>query len=97
VTRRVDLETGESVVSSGSQVARPDAVSFQAKLILDDKPLGRPIVKDRQEIIRFIQAYSESRGELPRTIAIQRYEPVTGKPVMTELYKPEDFQPWIKK
>ncbi|WP_228029560.1 hypothetical protein, partial [Escherichia marmotae] len=62
-------------------------------LILDDKPLGRPIAKDRQEIIRFIDAYTQSQGSLPSRIAIQRYSPVTGRPVVTELYGPEDFLP----
>jgi hypothetical protein len=93
VTRRVDLSTGEALPESGYQVARPDAVRFSNDVILDDKPLGRPISKDQQEIIRFINAYSESQGNLPRTIAIQRYNPVTGEPVVTELYDPSDFLP----
>ncbi|WP_315133467.1 hypothetical protein [Achromobacter marplatensis] len=65
-------------------------------MILDDKPLGRPISKDRQEIIRFIDAYRESTGTQPRTIAIQRYDPKTGLPVVTELYNPNEFMPWKK-
>lgn len=96
VPRRVDLNSGKPVTTSGSQASRPDAVKFESGLILDDKPLGRPIAKDRQEIIRFIDAYRESNGTQPRTIAIQRYDPKTGLPVVTELYNPTEFMPWKK-
>jgi len=93
VTRRVDLQNGQPLPISGYQVARPDAVRFDRGVIIDDKPLGRAVSKDQQEIIRFIRAYQESQGSLPRTIAIQRYDPVTGRPVVTDLYKPSDFLP----
>lgn len=93
MTRRVDLSTGEPLPESGCQVSRPDAVQFKNEVIIDDKPLGRPVSKDQQEINRFINAYSESQGGLPRTIAIQRYDPLTGQPVVTELYSPYDFMP----
>lgn len=96
VTRRVNLKTGDPLPESGYQVARPDAVRFKGDVILDDKPLGRPIAKDQQEIIRFINAYAESQGRQPRTIGIQRYDPETGTPVVTELYSPEHFQTWNK-
>jgi hypothetical protein len=92
VPKRVNLTTGEPL-DARVQIARPDAVRFKNDLILDDKPLGRPIAKDRQEIIRFIDAYTQSQGSLPSRIAIQRYSPVTGRPVVTELYGPEDFLP----
>ena len=91
VTKRIDLKTGQPVTKSGYQQARPDAVKFDKGLIVDDKPVGRPIAKDRQEIIRFIKAYELSQGKLPNTIVIQRYSPVTKQPVVTELYKPSDF------
>jgi hypothetical protein len=97
VTRRVDLQTGQPVTQSGLQSAVPDAVRYDRNLILDDKPLGRPISKDRQEVIRFIRTYEESQGTLPKTIAIQRYDPATGRPVVTELYKPSDFLPAPRK
>jgi hypothetical protein len=93
VTRRVDLKTGEPLPGTGYQVARPDAVRYKGDVIIDDKPMGRPIAKDRQEIIRDIRAYEQSRGNLPRTIGIQRYDPVTGRPIVTELYSPFDFLP----
>jgi filamentous hemagglutinin len=93
VPSRVNLLTGEPAVGSRLQIARPDAVRFSNRLILDDKPLGRALSKDKQEIIRFIDAYRSSQGQLPNTIAIQRYNPVTGQPVVTELYKPSDFLP----
>jgi hypothetical protein len=92
VPRRVDLKTGLPA-DGRTQIARPDAVRYDRGLILDDKPLGRPIAKDRQEMIRFIDAYNQSQGTMPRRVAIQRYDPVTGQPVVTELYDPSDFLP----
>jgi hypothetical protein len=68
-------------------------VNFERRLILDDKPLGRPIAKDRQEIIRFIKAYQQRDGHLPNVIGITRYDPTTGQQVLTELYSPADFLP----
>lgn len=93
VPKRVDLKTGKPQPGSKLQDVRPDAVNYDKKLILDDKPLGRPIAKDRQEIIRFIKAYEIKQGHLPEKIVIQRYDPVTGKPVVTEIYTPADFLP----
>jgi hypothetical protein len=91
VPKRVDLKTG-SPQDLRVQQAIPDAVNFERKLILDDKPLARDIAKDKQEMIRFIEAYRTSRGELPEIIAIQRYN-AAGNPVRTDLYKPSDFLP----
>jgi hypothetical protein len=92
VPHRVDLKTGEPIPGR-TQVAIPDAVKFEkGGIIIDDKPLGRPIAKDRQEMIRFIHAYQDSQGTLPKTIAIQRYD-ASGVPIKTDLYKPSDFLP----
>ena len=93
VPKRVDLKTGEALPGSPLQNVIPDAVSFDRALIVDDKPMGRPIAKDRQEIIRFINAYEKREGNLPEVIAIQRYDPKTGAPVKTDLYSPHDFLP----
>ncbi|MFZ5497238.1 MAG: FG-GAP-like repeat-containing protein [Verrucomicrobiota bacterium] len=93
VPKQVDLRTGVPVAGKGVQKAVPDAVQYRTELILDDKPVGRLISKDRQEMIRFIRAYEARTGRLPRTIAIQRYDPATGQPVVTEIYKPSDFLP----
>jgi RHS repeat-associated protein len=93
VPRRVDLRTGAPVVEKGTQTVRPDAVSFSYEVVLDDKPLTRSIVRDRQEIIRNIEAYRARTGALPRHVAIQRYDPVTLKPVHTDVYSPEFFLP----
>ncbi len=41
----------------------------------------------------FIDAYNQSQGTMPRRVAIQRYDPVTGQPIVTELYDPSDFLP----
>jgi hypothetical protein len=92
VPARVDLETGAPVTRTGTQTARPDAVSFERDLILDDKPLERPITRDRQEIIRFITAYQQRTGRMPRYIAITRYDR-NGVLVRTDLYRPEMFLP----
>jgi hypothetical protein len=93
VSKRVDLKTGRPQPGSPLQEAVPDAVSFKRKLILDDKPLGRPIAKDRQEIIRFIKAYEQREGHLPDVIGITRYDLKTGQQVLSELYSPQDFLP----
>jgi RHS repeat-associated protein len=93
VSKRVDLKTGLPQPGSPLQEVVPDAVSFRRKLILDDKPLGRPIAKDRQEIIRFIKGYEQREGNLPEVIGITRYDPKTGRQVLTELYSPKDFLP----
>jgi hypothetical protein len=94
VPKRVDLKTGEPIAAKGTQQAIPDAVKFdRGGIVIDDKPIGRPIAKDRQEIIRFIRAYEKATGELPKTIAIQRYDAITGMPVKTDLFKPSDFLP----
>jgi hypothetical protein len=93
VPERVDLKTGAPVPEYGTQEARPDAVDFNAESIIDDKPAGRPISADRQEIIRFIEAYRTRTGKLPKTIEIHRYDPVTEAPAGVEVYTPEDFLP----
>ncbi len=96
VPKRVDLKTGDPQPGAKMQKAIPDAIKSDRALILDDKPLNRPIDKDRQEIIRFIKAWEQKTGKLPETIAIQRYDPKTGLPVQTDLYKPSDFLPGKK-
>lgn len=96
VPKRVDFSTGLPQEGSPLQTANPDAVSYERELIVDDKPMGRPLAKDRQEIIRFIEAYRVREGKLPKTIAIQRYDPKTGASVATELYTPADFLPRVK-
>ena len=89
----MNLKTGDPVPEVGTQTARTDAVNYGRRLILDDKPVGRNVMKDRQEIIRFIRGYEAREGVLPKTIAIQRYDPATGLPVRTDLFTPGDFLP----
>jgi filamentous hemagglutinin len=93
VPHRVDLKTGEPAAGARMQSAEPDATSFERRLIVDDKPVGRPLAKDRQELIRNIEAYRQREGHLPDTVAIERYDPATGKPVVTELHRPDEFLP----
>jgi hypothetical protein len=92
VPRRVDLKTGEPAVEDVQKV-QPDAVSYKRGEILDDKPLGRAMSKDRQEIIRFIKAYKARTGKLPERIVIERYNPADGAPAGREVYSPKDFLP----
>jgi hypothetical protein len=93
VSRRVNLQTGAPIPDAPLQQAVPDAVSYKWQVVIDDKPLGRPIAKDRQEMIRNITAYEQREGRLPRTVAVTRYDPDTGEQLFTELYSPFDFLP----
>ena len=79
VPKRIDLKTGNPQAGAKFQKAVPDATIYDKGIIIDDKPLGRPIAKDKQEIIRFIKAYEAREGVLPKTIAIQRYDPKNRK------------------
>ncbi len=92
VPYKVDLRTGQPV---DSRVRQPliDAASFEQGILVDDKPVGRNIAKDRQELIGNITAYEISQGSLPRAVAIPRYDPVSGELVTVELYPPERFLP----
>lgn len=92
VPKRVNLKTGEPA-GDDTQVAQPDAVSYSRGEILDDKPADRPISKDRQEMIRNIEAYRIRTGTLPNRIIIERYDPKTGAHVKTEVYPPSEFLP----
>jgi len=76
-----------------TQVAIPDAVSYERGVVLDDKPAGRPIRKDRQEIRRFIEAYERREGEPPEQVVIHRYDPETGEHVGTDVHDPAEFWP----
>ncbi|MFB2838264.1 hypothetical protein [Floridanema evergladense] len=92
VPKEIDMKTGKPKPDTPLQKAVPDAVNFTQALIIDDKPLGRPIMKDRQEIIRFINAYKEREGVLPQTIEIHRYDE-NGQTARIESYQPEYFLP----
>jgi hypothetical protein len=91
VPRRVDLETGQPAVEDVQKV-RPDAASYQRGEILDDKPAGRAISKDRQEMIRLIKAYEEKAGKPPERIVIDRHNP-DGSSAGQAVYSPNDFLP----
>ena len=93
VPKRYNLRTGDPSPDAKLQTANPDAVSYKRSLLIDDKPLGRPLAKDRQEILRNLDAYFQREGNYPGRVVIQRYDPATGKPVVSELYTAEDFLP----
>lgn len=83
-------KTGE--VSRKKQKVIPDAVQGPPKgVIIDDKPAGRNILKDKQELRRFSEAYKEKYGEYPKEIKIERYDPKTGNLINVETYDPNDF------
>lgn len=91
VPKRVNPKTG--VPSKKTQRAIPDAVQGPPKgHIIDDKPSGRPISKDKQEMRRNIEAYEAKYGEPPKKIVIERYDPVTGKPAGTETFDASHFK-----
>jgi hypothetical protein len=92
VARRVDLTSGDPQPNARMQVSKPDAVNYADGQIVDLKPLGRALSKDRQEIIRFIRAFEQREGHLPKTIEIQRYD-ASMTVVSTETYTPADFLP----
>jgi len=96
VPHRTNLGTGEGVPEAGTQVAEPDAVSYSRSEIMDYKPAGRSIMKDRQEIIRFIKAFQAREGRLPDRIVINRYDPVTGQLVGQEVHTPKNFMPRLR-
>nr|WP_144415314.1 hypothetical protein [Paenibacillus durus] len=90
VPKRID-KNGEP--SRKYQRAIPDAVQGPPKgNIIDDKPVGRPISKDKQEIRRFIDAYKQKYGEPPKQIIIERYDPKTGTSAGREVYDPDYFK-----
>lgn len=69
-----------------------DAVQGPPKgVIVDDKPAGRNIAKDKQELRRYYDAYEEKYGEPPKEFKIERYNPLTGEHAGTETYNPEEF------
>jgi hypothetical protein len=90
--RRVNLKTGKPRKGTRTQTVQPDAVNFDEGLIVDLKPVGRRISKDRQQMIRYIKAFEIRTGRLPKTIQIKRYD-AFGKVVDTETYTPGDFLP----
>lgn len=68
----------------------PEA-SEKGGIIYDDKPAGRSISKDFQEIGRNIEAYTKLYGELPNEVIIVRYDKETLKTVEEKSYSPSDF------
>jgi len=83
----------DGVPSKKTQKAIPDAVLGPPKgVIIDDKPEGRPISKDKQEMRRFCDAYEKQHGEPPKEIRIERYDPKTGEHVGTDIYDPSEFK-----
>lgn len=81
------------VPSKEMQSTIPDAVKDPHKggIIVDDKPAGRPIGKDYQEMGRNVEAYEKKYGVAPNEIHIERYDPKTGATVQIEVYNPSDF------
>jgi len=70
----------------------PDAVSFKREIVLDDKPLGRPPLADRNEILGNIKAFEIATGKPPKLVVIQYYDPDTGEVVKSVLFNPDFFR-----
>jgi hypothetical protein len=104
VPYRVDLETGLPRASRSKKprpafsAPEPDAVYRDGStgVIIDDKPIGGSLSKYRQQLARQIIAYETAYGEKPTWVAITRYNPRTGKPMYTELYRVEDIAPFLR-
>ena len=91
VPHSIARKTGKK--STEQQGVIPDAIKGPEKggIIYDDKPAGRPISKDFQEIGRNIEAYEKLYGELPNEVIIVRYDKETLKIVEEKSYSPSDF------
>ena len=86
VNRTIGKKSGK--VSRTMQAVMPDAVKGPNKggIIIDDKPKGRPISKDYQEMRRNVEAYEKKYGVKPNKIIIERYDPITGADAGKEEY-----------
>lgn len=91
VPRTINRTTG--VASAKMQYAIPDAVKGPDKggIIYDDKPLGRTIGKDWQEMRRNVSAYTDAFGEPPKEVRIVPYNPETGSDHEEIVYPASDF------
>lgn len=94
VPKYTDLKTGRPRAGKVAHRVQPDAVIFgKGGIIIDDKPLSRDVFKkDRQEIIRFINAYKIKTGKYPLRVVIQRYDE-QGIPVRSDIYSALSFLP----
>ena len=86
VPKNVNKKTKKQ--SGGMQGVIPDAVKGPDKggIIIDDKPAGRPISKDYQEMRRNAEAYEKKYGVDANEFRIERYNPVTGADAGIERY-----------
>lgn len=88
---RVDLQTGKPVEGKKPITSSPDAISYKADRIVDDKPAGTAFSAYRQQMIRYIKAYYMETGRLPKAIEIHGYDPTTRKTIEIKVYTPGDF------
>ena len=93
VPHEVNLQTGTPTAGKGTQRSFPDAVSFARRELVDYKPIGRLLSKDRQEMIRNITAYQMREGHLPDRIIIREYDPATMTVVNETVHAPSIFLP----
>ena len=91
VPHNISRKTGHA--GEKMQGVIPDAIKGPEKggIIYDDKPAGRPISKDFQEIGRNIEAYEKLYGEPPNEVIVVRYDKETLKIVEEKSYSPSDF------
>jgi hypothetical protein len=90
----IDMSTGRPLPGTKMVDSKPDAVSFARRMILDDKPAGSNIiVEHRQQMFRYIQAYRDATGQMPRQIVIEFYDTAELTPVETRVFDPMSFVP----
>ena len=82
VHRTVDKKSGKKSIIK--QSVAPDAIL--EGYIIDDKPVGRPIAKDYQELGRNVEAYKARFGVDAKGVVIDRYDPKTGANGNIEIY-----------
>jgi hypothetical protein len=87
-------KAGNPIASTEYKSTKPDAVSFNRREILDDKPLGnRDPLKYRDQMIGYIRAYEVVAGSRPDRIIIQWYDPITGNLLTPSIYPSTFFLP----
>ena len=74
-----DMATGKPKPGTKIVASKPDAVNFKTGTILDDKPAG-DIGQHREQLFRYIRAYKEATGQMPKEIIIEFYTPQTFEP-----------------
>ena len=87
-----DMATGKPKPGTKIVASKPDAVNFKTGTILDDKPAG-DIGQHREQLFRYIRAYKEATGQMPKEIIIEFYTPQTFEPAGRLVINPASLLP----